>query len=89
MADIQVASVQRSEGELPESIGSGERLCAGIPGNGVLAWTGLGEHEDAVGYFNQAIADADRTIGDLDYDLIGYRAEAETKAGQYEDAIAS
>ena len=22
------------EGELPESIGSGERLCAGIPGNG-------------------------------------------------------
>lgn len=88
MADIQLHQCEEAKESFRKALDLENDYVLAYRGMG-LACMGLGEYEDAVGYFNQAIANADRTIGDLDYDLIGYRAEAETKAGQYEDAIAS
>lgn len=88
MADIQLHQCKEAKESFRKALDLENDYVLAYRGMG-LACMGLGEYEDAVGYFNQAIANADRTIGDLDYDLIGYRAEAETKAGQYEDAIAS
>lgn len=62
----------------------------------VMAYRGMGlvclateNYTESIDYFNQAIAHSDRTIGELDYDLIGYRAEAETGAKRYAEAITS
>lgn len=62
----------------------------------MLAYRGLGlaclaseEYDLSIEYLNQAIDCGDRSVGKLDYDIIGYRAEAQTKAGQLKEAEAS
>lgn len=88
MADIQLHQCEEAKESFQRALE--------LEADNVLAYRGMGlaclaagEYEEAVGYLNQAIANADRTVGKLDYDLIGYRAEAETGAGRYQDAVAS
>ncbi len=59
-----------------------------------LAYRGLGmmsmERElytDAVNYFNLAIEQVELDVGELEYDILQYRAKAEVLAEKYEDAI--
>lgn len=59
-----------------------------------LAYRGLGimcmERElytDAVAYFNQALEQVELNVGDLEYDILQYRADAEVHAEKYEDAL--
>lgn len=59
-----------------------------------LAYRGLGilcmERElytDAVAYFNQALGQVELSVGNLEYDILQYRADAEICAEKYEDAL--
>jgi len=59
-----------------------------------LAYRGLGImtlqqglYADSVAYFDKAIDAIDMSVGELEYDILKYKAEALTKAGDYEEAI--
>lgn len=88
MADIQLHQCKNAKENFQKALELEEDYVLAYRGMGLACLT-LGDYENAIEYFNQAIANTDQTVGELDYDLIGYRAEAEQKAGRYEDAIVS
>ncbi len=66
----------------------------GIGDEDELAYRGLGImtlnqglYDDSVAYFNKAIDAIEMNVGELEYDILKYKADALTKAGDYEEAI--
>lgn len=88
MADIQLHQCKKAKENFQRALELENDSVMAYRGMGLACLTS-GDYDEAIEYFNLAIANADRTVGKLDYDLIGYRAEAEMEAGRYDDAILS
>lgn len=52
-----------------------------------IAYLQMGEYKDAITAFDNAIANTGTRVGQLDYDILQYKGEAQFEMGDYESAI--
>ena len=84
--DLSQGSYKYALEEYQSSIQNGVKLAQSYRGAGIASLR-LGKYEDAVNNFTEALG-CDRVSKSLRRDILSYRATAELKAGNYEDAMA-
>ena len=84
--DLSQGSYKYALEEYQSSIQNGVKLAQSYRGAGIASLR-LGKYEDAVNNFTEAL-NCDNVSKSLRKDILSYRATAELKAGNYEDAMA-
>ena len=84
--DLSQGSYKYALEEYQSSIQNGVKLAQSYRGAGIASLR-LGKYEDAVNNFTEAL-NCDKVSKSLRKDILSYRATAELKAGNYEDAMA-
>ena len=84
--DLSQGSYKYALEEYQSSIQNGVKPAQSYRGAGIASLR-LGKYEDAVNNFTEALG-CDRVSKSLRRDILSYRATAELKAGNYEDAMA-